>query len=85
MTYLRIDLLYMTRELDAFYHARHPYSKYRALGESVFSDEVTWTKSPAEHVRLFTAPILSEAEREGAREGGTRTPPGRSAPVPPRA
>ena len=57
VTYLRIDLLYTTRELDALYHARHPYSKYRGPDESVFSDEATWTESPSEYVRLFTAPL----------------------------
>ena len=61
MTFRRVDLLMEQAQLDHLYRALHPDSPYigaRAnASASLFSDEATWNMSPAEYVRMFTAPL----------------------------
>ena len=57
VTFRRIDLLMEKPQLDHLYHTLHPDSKYVGVNESLFSDDATWNMSPAEYVKLFTAPL----------------------------
>ncbi|KAI0329672.1 hypothetical protein GY45DRAFT_842770 [Cubamyces sp. BRFM 1775] len=57
VTFRRIDLLFEPAALDALYRSLHPNSALVAEGASLFSDEGTWNLSPAEYVKLFTAPL----------------------------
>ena len=57
VTFRRIDLLFEPAALEALYRSLHPHSPLVAANANLFSDEATWNLSPAEYVKLFTAPL----------------------------
>ncbi|OSC97417.1 hypothetical protein PYCCODRAFT_1377192 [Trametes coccinea BRFM310] len=57
VTFRRVDLLQEPAALDALYRSLHPDSRVVKENVSLFSEEATWNLSPAEYIKLFTAPL----------------------------